>query len=296
MIWFIIAPWFTQGSVSLTGYLILYTPRNSTTEFAAYFQYDAAHSRYVRKDLIDGEVQRTTHYIGGVEMIRNGAFGGRESYKRYIGDLIIDVPAKYAYPSSWKFNYQLKDHIGSVHTSIKLNRAGNAADQDLHYSFDAWGKRRFVYDDTDLDINGMTATFSTEIAVSTRGYTGHEHLDDLGIIHMNGRIYDPELGRFLQADPIIQDPYNTQSLNRYSYVWNNPLSNNDPTGYWSSSAFWRNWGGTVGSIVVNTVIPGSGIMASMFKGALVGAATGGEKGALIGAFSAAVFPWYWRSL
>ena len=50
-------------------------------------------------------------------------------------------------------------------------------------------------------------------------------------IHMNGRIYDPTIGRFLQADPVIQDPYNTQSLNRYSYVMNNPLSYTDPTGY-----------------------------------------------------------------
>ena len=48
---------------------------------------------------------------------------------------------------------------------------------------------------------------------------------------MNGRVYDPEIGRFLSADPIIQDPYNTQSYNRYSYVWNNPLNMVDPSGY-----------------------------------------------------------------
>ena len=48
---------------------------------------------------------------------------------------------------------------------------------------------------------------------------------------MNGRVDDPEIGRFLSADPIIQDPYNTQSYNRYSYVWNNPLNMVDPSGY-----------------------------------------------------------------
>ncbi|WP_333606891.1 RHS repeat-associated core domain-containing protein, partial [Arsukibacterium sp.] len=48
---------------------------------------------------------------------------------------------------------------------------------------------------------------------------------------MGGRIYDPELGRFMQADPIVQDPRDAQSLNRYSYVYNNPLSYTDPTGY-----------------------------------------------------------------
>ena len=59
-------------------------------------------------------------------------------------------------------------------------------------------------------------------------------VDGVGIIHMNGRIYDPTLGRFLQADPFIQAPYNTQSLNRYSYVMNNPLNATDPSGY-----FWN---------------------------------------------------------
>ena len=68
-------------------------------------------------------------------------------------------------------------------------------------------------------------------AEGQRGFTGHEHLAELGIIHMNGRLYDPVLGRFLQADPIIQAPHNAQSHNRYSYVMNNPLSMSDPSGF-----------------------------------------------------------------
>jgi len=50
-------------------------------------------------------------------------------------------------------------------------------------------------------------------------------------VHMNGRIYDPLLGRFLSADRIIDGPFNLQGYNRYSYVKNNPLSATDPTGY-----------------------------------------------------------------
>ena len=49
-------------------------------------------------------------------------------------------------------------------------------------------------------------------------------------IAKGGQIYDPKFGRFLQADPFVQDPLNTQSLNRYSYVWNNPLNATDPSG------------------------------------------------------------------
>ena len=57
-----------------------------------------------------------------------------------------------------------------------------------------------------------------------RGFTGHEHLDAVGLIHMNGRVYDPTLGRFLSADPFGRYPETTQGLNRYSYTDNNPLS------------------------------------------------------------------------
>src|SRR5690606_18207840 len=64
-----------------------------------------------------------------------------------------------------------------------------------------------------------------------RGYTGHEHLDGAHIINMNGRMYDPIIGRMLSPDPVLQNPYSTQNYNRYSYVVNNPLKYTDPTGY-----------------------------------------------------------------
>lgn len=50
-------------------------------------------------------------------------------------------------------------------------------------------------------------------------------------VHMNGRIYDPLIARFMSADPFIQDPLHSQSYNRYSYVWNNPTNLTDPTGF-----------------------------------------------------------------
>jgi RHS repeat-associated protein len=50
-------------------------------------------------------------------------------------------------------------------------------------------------------------------------------------VHMNGRVYDPGIGRFLSVDPVFQFPENTQSLNPYTYVLNSPLSFTDPTGY-----------------------------------------------------------------
>ena len=92
--------------------------------------------------------------------------------------------------------------------------------------YDAWG--------------GRVAVALVDPYLEERGYTGHEHLDEVGLVHMNGRIYDPASGRFLQADPIVQSPENSQSYNRYSYVMNNPLSLTDPSGYaWWNSIWTR---------------------------------------------------------
>jgi RHS repeat-associated protein len=74
-------------------------------------------------------------------------------------------------------------------------------------------------------------------SLTTHGFTGHEMVDPVGLIHMNGRVYDPEIGRFLTADPFVQDLSNTQALNRYSYVLNDPLSMTDPTGFFFGSVF-----------------------------------------------------------
>jgi hypothetical protein len=48
---------------------------------------------------------------------------------------------------------------------------------------------------------------------------------------MKGRVYDPLAGRFMTADPITQAPFWSQGLNRYSYVFNNPINNTDPSGF-----------------------------------------------------------------
>ncbi|MDR2473507.1 MAG: RHS repeat-associated core domain-containing protein, partial [Tannerella sp.] len=63
-----------------------------------------------------------------------------------------------------------------------------------------------------------------------RGYTGHEHLTQFGLINMNARLYDPALGRFLSPDPYVQNPFDGQSYNRYAYALNNPLIYTDPSG------------------------------------------------------------------
>ena len=63
-----------------------------------------------------------------------------------------------------------------------------------------------------------------------RGCMGHEMLNEFNLINMNGRVYDPVLGRFLSPDKYVQEGDNSQNYNSYSYCLNNPLKYADPSG------------------------------------------------------------------
>ncbi|MCK6371225.1 MAG: hypothetical protein L6Q83_07850, partial [Gammaproteobacteria bacterium] len=119
--------------------------------------------------------------------------------------------------------YVLHDHLGSVDRLVRA--AGSGADT-LAFSFDAWGKRR----NTDWSADNADARAHDQHWVE-RGFTGHEHLDAHGLIHMNGRLADPLLGRMLSPDPMMGSTLNPQSFNPYSYTLNNPASYADPSGY-----------------------------------------------------------------
>jgi RHS repeat-associated protein len=110
------------------------------------------------------------------------------------------------------------DKLGSP-VSI-TDSAGNLAEK---LGYDAWGKRRTT--------DGVSTPDTLDGVVDNKGFTHHEMLDQLDLVHMNGRVYDPWTGRFLSGDPLVQDPVNGQSYNRYSYVVNNPTNLTDPTGF-----------------------------------------------------------------
>ena len=110
--------------------------------------------------------------------------------------------------------YTLKDHQGSLAAAVH----GSAVER---LSYDPWGRRRNT---TNFGYDNVSHTFD-------RGYTLHEHYDDFDLINMNGRLYDPILGRMLSPDVVIQDEQSSQAYNRYSYCFNNPLRFTDPSGY-----------------------------------------------------------------
>jgi RHS repeat-associated protein len=114
--------------------------------------------------------------------------------------------------------YVHTDHLGSLNV---ITNASGAIVSEM--SFDAWGNRR----DPATWKNLKTTPAGL---ITSRGFTGHEHLDAYGLINMNGRVYDPVLASFLSPDNYVQAPDYSQSFNRYAYCFNNPLKFTDPTG------------------------------------------------------------------
>ena len=229
------------------------------------FWYGSDRERYLRFDSDDTGTQKTT-YVGNVEFInRDGVL----SVKRRIAGQVIDTAyletnGEVAYR---ELHYLLKDHLGSV--DLVLGESITADDwQGQGMSFDPWGQRR-----APDSLENLFASYSVAELfdvggfdeVTTRGFTGHEMLDGTGFIHMNGRVYDPHLARFVSADSIIQAPGNTQSYNRYSYVFNNPLAYTDPSG--NSATAWA-IAAVVGSVILGEVADGErnpiyGVVGSM---------------------------------
>jgi len=121
--------------------------------------------------------------------------------------------------------YRHQDRLGS--SDALTNMGGFEVTAEAH-GYDAFGRPRGRDWQPSSDKLHPSGDYG---AITELGFTKHEHLDDTYLIHMNGRVYDYRLGRFLSVDPIISNPANSQSINPYSYIGNNPLSGTDPTGH-----------------------------------------------------------------
>ncbi|GAB58219.1 toxin TcdB middle/N-terminal domain-containing protein [Rheinheimera nanhaiensis] len=176
------------------------------------FAYGPNRELYRRTDVRDNKTTDTL-YIGGLYE-RVSLPTAVTEHKFYVGNAVITKRSNNAHDEY----YLHKDGQGST-TSI-TNATGSLLQQ---FIYDPWGKQYSV------STNSVFTTYSNP--GDSKGYTGHKMINDFDVIHMGGRIYDPTLGRFLQADPFIQAPENSQNYNRYSYVINNPLRYVDPSGY-----------------------------------------------------------------
>ena len=162
----------------------------------------------VKTVLVYGGTTTTTLYAGNYEQRTAGGVTTTYHYVASPDGMIAVYVKKNGTTTPY---YVETDHLGSI-----INLFDASGTKQFSATYDAWGKQ----------------TITKNAMGLTRGYTGHEHWNQFGLIDMNGRFYDPLIGRFLSPDPYVQAPGNLQNFNRYSYCLNNPLKYTDPTGEW----------------------------------------------------------------
>lgn len=176
------------------------------------YDYGYDHQRIQMIETVDGTVVAEKDYFGNCEIVHKE---NTIPYTYISGPLGIFAVVKQVMGSD-QISFIHKDHLGSWTTISDYD--GNV-EQEL--SFDAWGNLR--------DPETWSGEF-TDTPMLDRGYTGHEHLYDFGLINMNGRMYDPIMSSFLSVDNYVQQPDNSQNFNRYAYCLNNPMKYVDPEG------------------------------------------------------------------
>jgi RHS repeat-associated protein len=195
-------------------------PRSVTRDGQTWtFRYGAADER-VRKSGPDG----TTTYLAGLYEKHEAAAATRHVFHvvgsdEALADVTYTEATNPTLPGTIDVRYPLTDALGSTYAVADSH--GTVAERDY---YDLWGQRSNP-DGTPID---KPTLFQSLV---TAGFTNQEYDDALGLVNMQGRMYDAVLGRFLSPDPIVGNPPFSQSWNTYSYVNNSPLNFVDPSGF-----------------------------------------------------------------
>ncbi len=211
-------------------------PNNQTVTYTAYdrpatitesyalaaFTYSFDYQRTKMQTSVMGNVIQKKYYIGDRYEREENSSGTVTAERLFVGGDAYSAPMVLQRTSSsgiWTPYVIGRDYLGSI-TNIVTTSGTSVAT----YSYDPWGRMR--------DPQSLTPYSSTSqpSLLLGRGYCGHEHLSNYGLINMNARLYDPVLGRFLSPDPYVQAPDFSQNFNRYAYALNNPLKYLDPSG------------------------------------------------------------------
>ena len=249
---------------------------NTLTEGSKYYELtygvddQRRKSEYYANGVANGATL-TRFYVGDYEEELNASTGNTRKIHYLSGAIYIDNSN---YNDSLYYTYS--DSQGSI--VALTDDAGNVKRK---FAYDPWGKRRnpLNWNETD-NLAGL---------IINRGYTGHEHLDAFGILNMNGRVYDPLTAQFFSPDPFVQAPDNWLNYNRYGYVFGNPLSYTDPSGYVSEFNSWvrdnKNTIITVGATIVvgvgvGILTGGVGLAAVIQSSVIAGAASGATSGVM----------------
>ena len=191
--------------------------------YSAQFSYAPDRSRWRQVSSYSGATE-TTIYVGGLlEKFTNAV---TTHWKHIVPTPSGEVQVIRRTNGTSETLYVTTDPLGS--TDAVLNAAGTVV---MRASFAAYGERRAS------NWQGAPSAGEWQAIANTtrRGYTGHEALDNVMLVHMNGRVFDPRIGRFTSADPFIDGSASTQGWNRYGYVHGRTLSATDPSGFSTSN-------------------------------------------------------------
>ena len=219
---------------------------------------ERSHCYYGNAEVEKAKRPLLKHYShdGSTEIVCNKTDNSTK-FVFYLGGDAYSAPAiLISDGETQKLYYLHRDYLGSI--VMLTDEDGNIAERR---HFDPWGQVVKVEDGVGKVLQGLT--------LLDRGFTAHEHLQTVGLIHMNGRLYDPALHRFLQPDNFVQDPFNTQNFNRYGYCLNNPLVYVDQNG-----EFWHLVIGAVIGGVINWISNGARLDAKGLGYFAVGAVAG----------------------
>lgn len=202
------------------------TENGSGQPYELTYTYDADYQRIKGVMKKNGVLINTHYYFGSYE--KDITPGLADKHLHYIHTPAGLSALVIRENGADQYYYTYTDHLGSLLTLTAAN--GTVI---LDQNFDAWGRLRHPANWDYINVPAPTSYLY-------RGFTGHEHLTNFNLINMNGRMYDPVVGRVLSADNYVQNPFSTQGYNRYSYVMNNPLKYTDPNGHTWLSRF-KNW-------------------------------------------------------
>jgi RHS repeat-associated protein len=193
------------------------TAQISEGNYQLTFTYGPDYQRKISELKNNGNTERKIIYVGDYEKIITPTDVYHVNYIAATDGLTAIAVKQNGGPM--QLYYVHTDHLGSILALYDKN-----GQKIYEQSFDAWGRERNPNDWT------YTANPNIKPAWLIRGYTGHEHHKEFGLINMNGRMYDPVIGRMLSADNFVQAWDFTQTYNRYTYGLNNPLVYTDPSG------------------------------------------------------------------
>ena len=149
--------------------------------------------------------------------------------------------------------YYIKNLQGDI-TKI-VNESGNVL---VEYTYDAWGK---ILKETSSG-NGTYANIKDFNPFRYRGYV---YDTDTGLYYLQSRYYDPQTGRFINADDtaFLGATGTVLSTNLFAYCENNPVNNADPTGYWAITITRGMVAGFIDLII--SIIPGVNLVGKAFS-------------------------------